>query len=132
MSHRPDSASSDGTPSPSCSPGNPTGEGNGEEAACRALSKCLACDTRREGSLAPLDSISGLWVSEPLPVFLSLSLSYPHVYERLLVCDTLEQHPILLSALTPMSPYKLGTAEASLPGPPLLLQCIVSTVAARE
>lgn len=111
MSHRLDSAPSDGTPSPSCRPGNPTGEGNGEELARTALSKCLACDTCLEGSLAPLDSISGLWVSEPLPVF--LSLSYPHVYERLLVCDTLEQHPLLLSALTPMSPYKLGTAEAS-------------------
>lgn len=43
----------------------------------------------------------------------SLSLSYPRVYERLLACDTLEQHPILLSALAPMSPCKLGTAEAS-------------------
>ena len=114
MSHRLDSASSDGTPSPSCHPGNPTGEGNGEEAACTALSKCLACDTCLEGSLAPLDSISGLWVSEPLPIFLSLSLSYPHVYERLLV------H------------ISWGQQRLHLPGSPLLLQYIVSTVAARE
>ena len=55
MSHRLDSASSDGTPSAPCRPGNLTGEGNGEE----TLSK-VARDTCLEGSLAPLDSISGL------------------------------------------------------------------------
>lgn len=110
-------ASSDGIRSAPCHPRNLTGEGNGEEAARTALSKCLAFDNCLEGSLAPLDSISGLWVSEPLP--LSLSLSYPHVYERLLAGDTLEQHPhgapwpICSLLLTPMSPYKLVTAEAS-------------------